>query len=206
MKAIVNDNKIQYGESADEFKPIGEISLPDPRQENFAHLASNGICKVTLEGYYSTLEKLTLNISVPADVRVSYDTAKNLLLYSWFVYRFRTLAEFQAYATLEYALRMKIGLKETQKGWGLGRCFEHALKNGWFKDNGIRQYNRLVDSWKEQWGSEPIGNLPADQWVRRLKDSFPPLRNTIAHGRPYLGGGSLLVLEICADLINQLYP
>jgi len=46
-----------------------------------------------------------LNDTVPEKIREHFETTKNLLLYSWFVYRFIPVAEFHAATTLEYALK-----------------------------------------------------------------------------------------------------
>ena len=49
-----------------------------------------------------------LPLAVPKGVRLHFDTARNLYLYAWFVYRFHVVAEQQALATLELALRSRL--------------------------------------------------------------------------------------------------
>src|SRR5436190_107077 len=46
--------------------------------------------------------------SVPEEVRSVFATAQNLIVYSWFVYGFAVVAEFQAAAALELALRLRL--------------------------------------------------------------------------------------------------
>jgi len=42
-------------------------------------------------------------------------------------------------------------------------------------------------------------------YCKILLDSFPYLRNELAHGNPMTYPGGLDLLAICADLINQLF-
>ena len=63
-----------------------------------------------LDDLHEQMSELKLNSAVPKDVCTGFDTARNLFLYSWLVYRSETVAEIlQAYATLELALGKAIG-------------------------------------------------------------------------------------------------
>jgi hypothetical protein len=48
---------------------------------------------VTLAERYADVSQFELIQSVPLNVRVHFETAKNLYLYAWFVYRFYPVAE-----------------------------------------------------------------------------------------------------------------
>lgn len=194
-----------YGETADVLKPLHEVHLPDPRH--------NAVVKKQIEQLHAPLMRLSLNAAVPSDVQIGFDTARNLFLYSWFVYRFGTSARFQAYATLEYAIKARAPKAKLAQLRGLRACFDYAIAQKWFKDEGIRQYRRLMRIHNESsYLRESMGEIPKqaqklpDEWLQRLKETFPYLRNAIAHGRPLLLGGDFLVLEMCCDLINQLFP
>ena len=209
----MNDAKQKYGVTADRLKPLEEVPLPDPRQEHFAVISSDGFRRVQLEDYHKRLSHFVVSTNAPREVHVAFDTARNLYLYSWFVYRFSAIAELQTYATLEYALRARIGPSKAKKLRGLAACFDFALSKGWLRDAEAGFYRRIakrrhehVESLK---GILDFGEVPAlapDQWVRRLQKSLPNLRNTLAHGEPMLSGSTTNVLEICCDLINQLFP
>jgi hypothetical protein len=216
-REVTSNSKAKCGKTADGFKPFDEILLPDPRQHGFGVLAQTGQFRSqALEDFHKALSQIELHSNVPRDVQVAFDTARNLYLYSWFVYRFQTSADFQAYAALELALRTRInpqGDKESRKFLGLTACLKHALKNKWFADRKVRRYQRLLKATQEHAASysgvlefgDPL-KLPPDAWVQRLEKSLPTLRNPLAHGRPLLMGGTLGTLEICCDLINQLFP
>lgn len=50
------------------------------------------------------MSELTLHSGVPVAVLQTFETAKNVSLYSWFVYRFHRVAELVVYSALEFAL------------------------------------------------------------------------------------------------------
>jgi hypothetical protein len=58
---------------------LTELLLPDPRHSHLGNLP---------EKQYARLAEIKLNEAAPQDVRQLFETAKNLSLYSWFVYRF----------------------------------------------------------------------------------------------------------------------
>ncbi|MDP4537981.1 hypothetical protein Q3O60_17515, partial [Alkalimonas collagenimarina] len=80
----------------DPLKSFNEILLPDPRQKHFSG---------SLMDRHEILSKINLHEGVPIEVRQSFETAKNLCLYTWFVYRFHQVSELMAFITLEVALR-----------------------------------------------------------------------------------------------------
>jgi hypothetical protein len=189
----------------DDFRSLAHVQSPDPRH--------NAFLRKGIETYHAQLNGLILNPSVPADVRVGFDTARNLLLYSFYVYRFSTVARFQAYAVLENAIKLRARNEPSEKFRGLRQCIEYALKNKWFRDDGVRQYLRLAkirdDSsylFMDEDAPRPMVSQAPDVWIQRIKESFPGIRNGIAHGTPLLLGGDFTVLEMCCDLVNQLFP
>ncbi|HLP76819.1 MAG TPA: hypothetical protein VK327_07860, partial [Candidatus Paceibacterota bacterium] len=70
------------------------------------------------------------------------------------------------------------------------RFFSEFLKheNGWQNPDPRSEEQRAAD------------------YLQNLIGGIPKLRNSVAHGNPMLHGGSSLTLEICCDLINQLFP
>lgn len=82
---------------------------PDPRSEAFSILREQGLRAKALQDQYGTVAKLVLHDGVPREVIVKFETAKNLNLFSWFVYRFHSAARSHAYECLELALRKRFG-------------------------------------------------------------------------------------------------
>lgn len=216
-----------YGTNGDEFKPLAEVLLSDARQKSFVRLQGDGyIRRIRLEEVHARISEINLNSNVAVDIRTGFDTARNLLLYSWFVYRFQTVAELQAYATLELALKMRMGSEGIQKKYVLKDRLKFALKKGWLKADKIRVYREKAENLKrfteeqveiikrlKEQNEQLTYEVPvwdeekhAQEYLDNLIEAIPRLRNTVAHGFPMLHGGAVRTLEICCDLINQLYP
>lgn len=107
----MNINQSQDLDPAETLRSPEKISLPDPRMGAGAHALNR------LVGHHDAMSILPLGATVPEDVRVHFETAKNLFLYSWCVYRFYMVAEQYVLTTLEFALRSKfiaIGLIKTE--------------------------------------------------------------------------------------------
>ena len=123
-------------------------------------------------------------------------------LYSWFVYSFIPIAQLHAFSSLEYALRIKSG-----RPLMLRAGLELAIKEQWIKDSDFRYSNINVryDMFGED--APPASSSDATDvqaYCKVLLDSFPYLRNELAHGNPMIYPGGLDLFAICADLINQL--
>ncbi|HEY1174439.1 MAG TPA: hypothetical protein VGH19_23945 [Verrucomicrobiae bacterium] len=212
-----------YGTNGDEFKPLAEVLLSDVRQTYWVKIRADGSTHgLQLEDFHQQMSDLNLNPDVPEDVCTGFDTARNLYLYSWFAYRFQTVAELQACATLELALGKRIESECTKKVKNLGPRLLFAFEKGWLKSDQIRVYQRSSENRKRhtslfdevlQQDNELQTSTPAweeekhaAEYLEKLIEAIPSLRNVVAHGNPMLHGGSVTVLEICCDLINQLFP
>lgn len=73
----------------DPLKALEEILKPDPRRP---HLVG------TLAEEHADLATISLNDAVPVIVAQLFETAKNVSLYSWFVYRFHPVSESVAFS------------------------------------------------------------------------------------------------------------
>ena len=89
---------------ADELRTPINVLAPDTRTFNF-NIPS-------IEVLYRAIEQIQLNSLVPDDIKVQFDTARNLFMHSFYVYRFYVVAESQALTTLEFALRECIGKEQ----------------------------------------------------------------------------------------------
>jgi hypothetical protein len=81
---------------ADSLRPPERICHPDPRTVSSV---------TTPTDQHAFVASFVLNPAVPEAIAIHFETAKNLYLYAFFVYRFYPVAEQQALGTLEFALR-----------------------------------------------------------------------------------------------------
>jgi len=155
---------------------------------------------------------LALHGGVPTAIRVHFDTARNLLLYAWFVYRFEPVAEMHAYASVEYALRLHARVPPRSKT-DLKSLLAKAVRKGWIRDDGFRHYRRIVDRRAEFERVEaatggipaPAADPKAQSYVEILAKHLPEFRNDLAHGSGMLAPRGWTSLALCCDLINQLF-
>src|SRR5438309_3090633 len=63
---------------------------------------------IELSDHYAEILSCSLNASVPENISQQFETARNVYLYAWFVYRFYPIAEHQSLACLELALRDRL--------------------------------------------------------------------------------------------------
>jgi hypothetical protein len=96
-------------------KNLDEVCQPDARYLNRVNIdtATGAVSEFKIDDIYSLIEGVRLNDNVPEAVRSHFEIAKNLILYSWFVYTFNAVAAMWALASLEMAVRAKTGDDQT---------------------------------------------------------------------------------------------
>lgn len=101
----------------------------------------SGNVSLSDQDYHEALSKIVLNDTVPARSRELFETAKNLSLYSWFVYRFHPIAELTGWLALENAL-----LEKAKREGELARDTERARLCGacWRWPVSIPGFRRIV--------------------------------------------------------------
>jgi hypothetical protein len=200
---------------SDSFRKLCDLTKPDPRSEMWlvADPDTGQFRSKKIEDLHSQIENLVLHEGVPEEVRTHFDTTKNLFLYSWFVWRFRAVAELHACATLELALRIKNGGIKN----GLKKLIEEAIENGWVKNEGFSIWQNAKQRYEEhtmimksvctQSGLE--SNRTDEEfsydYVENLGKGLTYLRNKYAHGSNMLGPGTYVDLLIISEFINQLF-
>lgn len=99
----------------EQLKRLEDICRPDERYSNRVDLdhTTGTATPMTVESIYSLVEPIRLNATAPEQVRSHFEVARNLAVYSWFVYSFHEVAVMQAMASLEMAARAKTGESET---------------------------------------------------------------------------------------------
>lgn len=210
--------------------------LPDRRTGSFAGIRADGSSsKITLQDRYEDVCEFALNESVPNDVRVHFETAKNLYLYAWFVYRFFPVAEKHVLATLEFALRERLAqLYPDRYGadakWvpGMAKMLKQARDGKLISNDGMRAYHRhatlrarervsdeatrlLRETGAEFVEYDPDSAAPMEEdysWdaLATYLETLPAIRNMYAHGSSNLHATVLGTFEIVTDLVNQLFP
>ena len=113
--------------ACDAFRLLEQVFTVDPRYASRSVLDPKvGARLMTIEDHWKYIATIALHEGVSSVIRVHFETARNLLLYSWFVYPFQQVAEMHAFASVEYALRMRSGLPVGQRGKTLGRLLKRA--------------------------------------------------------------------------------
>lgn len=218
---------------SDALRSPEQATQADIRSEGFVLIDAEGIRPVTLADRYEDIQSFELNSVVPHSIRVHFETAKNLYLYSWFVYRFFPVAEQQALTSLEFALRQRLPpLEDTAKGKpqfeGLALRLRRARELGLIRNEGLQIRGRIaVKRARERYHFETHQKMirtgatemifddsniqPNEQdlsvdWITAFVESLPKIRNDYAHGSERLHSTMLQTFEIASDLINQLYP
>lgn len=221
---------------SDQLRSADKALMPDDRSMSTVALRADGATSmVSLGERHEDVAQFELLASVPVDIRIHFETAKNLYLYAWFVYRFYPVAEQQALITLEFALRERLALSYPEKygptsKWvpPLTKMLETAREDGLISNAGMRATERwalrrardrvsdeatrrLIESGAEFIEYDLDGVVPEQQDYRDdaltiFTDTLPAIRNTYAHGSSMLHSTVLGTFEIVTDLINQLFP
>lgn len=189
---------------------------------------------LSVEYQHGVIADITLRKSVPDDIRIQFETTKNLYLYAWFVYRFYPVAKHHAYTCLELALRERFeaellaaGEKKREFGPGFKQLFKYAVKNGHVKNEGFELWRRHTEQrakrrtesalWEEakRNGLNEIRFCETQyeikdedrdhEYVELLIESLPWLRNHYAHGSTSLDNQALSTIRLVAEIINQIY-
>lgn len=206
--------------------------VADDRTGTFVVLGENGVRPISLADWHAEISHFELTREVPQDVRIHFENARNLYLYSWFVYRFHAVAEEHAIGSLEYALRLRLingELVSQAKAnrIGLADLLTHANKNKLIKNKSIksrvrwatemarRRYSLLqMEAMNCAGVTEMVFDdshvVPTDadleyDWISEFIEVLPKIRNDYAHGSQTLRSNVLRTFDIVCDLINQLF-
>lgn len=211
------------------------VCHPDPRSESFAILGENGFRSMTLEDYHQAVSVFSLHGGVPENIRVQFETSKNLYLYGWFVYRFYPVAQHHAHTCLELALRerfepelLKAGEKRREFGPGIRRLLRYAIEKGylknehfqvWHESAKIRARDRYINEQFQEMRRLGLDEMEVDdscieiteadkdpEYVSTFLESIPWIRNHYAHGSKTLHNQVLGTFRTVSEIINQIFP
>jgi hypothetical protein len=216
-------------------RPPEYMCEPDPRSTMFVWIdRTNGTSRpIELADHHEQISAFALHGGVPQEIVLQYKTARNVYLYAWFVYRFYPVAEHQALACLELALRERLK-EEIRTGKIKGKrptlrpLLDYAVAHGLVKNEGFSQWqNRGVIRSRARvemekireasekgldeitWDESDIQITAEDldwDYVKMLPALLPMVRNDYAHGSTELHNWALRSFQIVSEVINQLYP
>lgn len=219
----------------EEFKSLDEVTTVDVRNTFFVlrNRVTGEARPQGLKDHYESVNRFTLNRAVPEKVQSRFNTAKNILLYTWFVYDFYPVAELQALSALELALRERIGdesieiLKKQKKPLGMRTFIEHAVEKKWIKNEDFGAYHRApMERAKKNYLIQKIEEMNArgldtieidydeiqtpventTDYLGVLMHTVHKIRNIHAHGETMLYPAAVwMTFEICSDFINALF-
>lgn len=224
------------GFDPERLRPVQHVCEPDPRSTMWVRIDhTTGTSRpVGIGDQHEQVSGLTLHAGVPRDIILQFETAKNLYLYAWFVYRFYPVAEHHSLACLELALRdrlrndVEMGKVEFPgKRPMLKALLKHAVVEGLVKNEGFEiwrnrgeinararvQMEKLREmseknlaemEWDESDIQVTVDDLNWD-YATVLVNTLPYIRNDYAHGSTSLHNSVLHTLQIVSEIINQLY-
>ena len=211
------------------------VCEPDPRNAGLSVLEEGVFRDKTIKNQHAAVAALFLHEKVPNEIRIQFETSKNLYLYSWFVYRFYPVTLQHAYTCLEYALRERFeaemiekGERKQEFGPGLKRLLSYAVENEYLRDENFKVWRRLTENRaryrtiNEQFTEMDrlgVREMAFEESKIEIKDvdrghdylgvlleTIPWLRNHYAHGSNSLHNQVLGLLDVVAEVINQIFP
>jgi hypothetical protein len=97
----------ELNQRGDGLRGLADLASPDARFQHINVSDAHGSRGISQADRHANISQYVLSPEVPEDVRVHFDTARNLYLYAWHAYRFHAVAEQQVLGSLELALRTR---------------------------------------------------------------------------------------------------
>jgi hypothetical protein len=208
-------------------RPADFACEPDPR-------TIMSLRPLALAEHHADISAVALHAGVPQDVALQFETARNLYLYAWFIYRFYPVAEQHSLACLELSLRdrLKEDIRQGKvKAPGtrpmLRILLKYAVEQGLVKNERFERWrNRGAINARQRVEMERIremmdknlAEISLDDsevqvtaedlnwnYANVLIDTLPKIRNTYAHGSTTLHNMALGTIQVVCEIINQLY-
>ncbi len=217
-------------------KPLGFVCDADPRSVSFSVLDPkiNKYRTKELTDHYNNISQYALKPSVPEDIVIQFETAKNLYLYAWYVYRFYNVAEHHVLTCLEFALRGRFKDELPKEYWNkpwdptLRPLLRYAIDYGYIENEGFQKWHQTSEKRAtfryemekiEEMNRKGLTEIELDfsevevtdqdrdwNYINILLKSIPNLRNHYAHGSTTLHNRVLSTIQIVKEIIDQIYP
>lgn len=158
-------------------KPLEEVLTPDPRYAEMMVETAAGWRPITLSDHHGMVSKVHLTSAAPDDIRQMFSRATSCALYAWFDYELTPLAEQQAFATLEAALRRYFNVE----GSSLWNLVERAVSKRLFEPT--------------------LGGVELQRALATMRNELA--HGSINFGTP---GMALTMIGYVSQLIGRLYP
>ncbi len=216
--------------NSDLLRSVADIGLPDLRSCCYSTFdyEKKEWRPIDISDHYKAIAQYNLNRSVPRDIAIQFETAKNLYLYAWYIYRFHPVAEHHALACLELALRERYSKEIPKEKPTLHHLLRYAIDRGDIKNEGFREWHAAVKNRAEYRYSvekskemqekgldqielhyEEVKITDIDRnldYVKIIWETLPKTRNLYAHGTTMLHNTVLGTFEIVSEIVNQIYP
>ncbi len=166
-------------------RPEAEALTPDPRFATTVAVEADGTARpLTFADHYGLVASLDTITGAPAPVRTAFQRALHCFLYSWFDYEMMVIAEAQAIASFELALKLKLNRPaDAPPLHGLNQRLKAAID---------------------------AGHLPRPDPAQQPDEYLilRSIRNELAHGSGDVHSPALVVEVFvrCGAFIGQLYP
>ncbi|MFA7667916.1 MAG: hypothetical protein WCX93_01070 [Burkholderiaceae bacterium] len=149
----MTNNKAESDFECDGLRMPEHLCEPDPCTRSFVRVDNDSgvIRSLSPVDQFELVAGYTLSDAVPEKIRILFDTARNLYLYSWFVYRFYNVAEQQVFGCLEMAIRerLKDEMPLPEKYWpkkrqerppSLKAMLHYVIDRGYIQNVGFRTW------------------------------------------------------------------
>lgn len=166
------------------FKKLSEILVIDERHILLSKI-TGGLLDVEL--LHQVLSEIVLNDNVPEKIKGQFNVAKNMALYTYYIYSLAPEVQHKTYTIIEYALKIKANVGKKMM---LKKLLIMAIEQEWISDSGFRHLEN------------PDNN---NSYCKSLVKVLPDLRNSAAHGQSLLLPDCVGHIEKCADFVNQIF-
>lgn len=167
------------------FKTAHQIFEADPRYQDLCIVQRGATRPLTIQDHHAAIASIVLAGDAPHEVRITFDRARNILLYAWFDYELLIVAEGQAFAAFELALRHRLHKDDVGRVRRLSKLIKEARELGIFS------------------ASAPSTAAPVDP-IEALRY----MRNELAHGTTSVHSPAMAldVVGACASAIDLVFP
>lgn len=213
-------------------RSVQDVCKPDRRSKTTSFLTNQSF---TVQDQHDAAAKYILHSGVPHDIRIQFETTKNLYLYAWFVHRFYPVAKLHAYTCLEFSLRERfeaevIAARSKPRKFdpSFKELLSYVVKNGYLKNEHFIVWRHRTEARAQQRTELErlaemerlnLSEMVFDEsdyevteedrdhdYLETILESTPWLRNHYAHGSTSLDNQALGTIQLVSEIINQIFP